>query len=193
MKFSMKKKDNNVYLMIFAIIIVLLFVIIGLVMIFNNRPINEQNKPEDTITPPEDNKPVVNNTVINNTPINPPTENIPSFGVVTSYGYKEVTLAEAKDIYDNYPNTMIIDFTAAEVYKLGHIKGALNYPINDGTLEKSLLSLDKNKVYLVYARQNGDSLTGTKLMFENGFLNIFRLKGNYGPWVNDGYPIEKSI
>jgi len=104
-------------------------------------------------------------------------------------GYVDVTALEAKKLIDENPDLIIIDVSPK--YKEGHIPGAVNYYIGDGTLEKAVSGLDKEATYLVYCHVDSASIPGAQRLIDEGIKNVYRLQGNYAAWVEAGYPVEK--
>ena len=102
-------------------------------------------------------------------------------------GYINLTPAEAKDLIDNNPDLIIID--GSPNYAKGHLPGAIKYYLNDGSLDKAIPMLDKNKEYLVYCHLDGQSTLCAQKLVDAGFKNVYRLEG-YWTWVDAGYPIE---
>ena len=103
-------------------------------------------------------------------------------------GYIDITAQEAKELIDTSPELIIIDFSPN--YNNGHIPGAINYYIGNGSLDDAIPTLDKNKEYLVYCHVDSASISGAKKLVDAGFTNVYRLKDNYQAWVDAGYPIE---
>lgn len=103
-------------------------------------------------------------------------------------GYVDVTAEEAKELIDTKPDLIIIDVSPN--YDNGHIPGAINYYIGDGSLDNAIPSLDKNKEYLVYCHVDSASIGGAQKLVDAGFTMVYRLEGNYQAWVDAGYPIE---
>ena len=56
-------------------------------------------------------------------------------------GYMDVTAAEAKELIDNNPDLIILDVSPK--YDDGHLPGAVNYYIGDGSLDDAIPTLDK--------------------------------------------------
>jgi rhodanese-related sulfurtransferase len=109
------------------------------------------------------------------------------------YIYNDVSVLDAKKLADknfNNPDFLIVDVSLN--YNEGHIVNAVSYPIADGSLGTAINALDKDKIYLVYGRNEIDSLNAAKKLAAGGFSNVYRLKGNYGTWVDIGYPINNS-
>ncbi len=75
----------------------------------------------------------------------------------------------------------------------GHLPGAINYYVGDGSLGDAIPSLDKEKTYLVYCHVDSVSIAGVTKLIETDFSKVYRLKGNYAPWYKAGYPIEVAF
>jgi rhodanese-related sulfurtransferase len=103
-------------------------------------------------------------------------------------GYIDVSAQEAKDLIDTTPDLVIID--VSPFYDGGHIPGAVNYYIGDGSLDDAIPTLDINKPYLVYCHVDSASIGGANKLVDAGFDPVYRLEGNYQAWVDAGYPIE---
>lgn len=103
--------------------------------------------------------------------------------------YIDATPAEAKELIDNMPDLIIIDVSPN--YANGHLPGAINYYVGDGSLDKAIPTLDKEATYLVYCHVDSAAILGAQKLIDAGFENVFRLEGNYAAWVDAGYPIEK--
>jgi rhodanese-related sulfurtransferase len=72
----------------------------------------------------------------------------------------------------DYSTAIIIDVRASDEFAAGHLDGAVNYNVEDGTLEQALPSLDQNANYVVYCRSGRRSAIAVDLMKENGFTQI---------------------
>ncbi len=104
-------------------------------------------------------------------------------------GYIDVTPEEAQKLIDDNPDLIIIDVSPN--YDNGHLPGAINYYIGDGSLDKAIPTLDPEAKYLVYCHTDSASIPGAQKLVDAGFKNVYRLAGNYSAWVDAGYPIEK--
>ena len=109
--------------------------------------------------------------------------------VAHAQGMIEVSAAEAKALINTTPHLVIIDVSAA--FRKGHLPGAVNYPLGDGTLENTLPSLDRKKPYLVYCHNDTAAVKGAQKLVDAGFPKVYRLKGNYSGWVAAGYAVEQ--
>jgi rhodanese-related sulfurtransferase len=103
-------------------------------------------------------------------------------------GYIDVTAPEAKELIDTTPELVIIDVSPK--YDEGHIPGAVNYYIGDGSLDDAIPNLDKNVPYLVYCHVDSASISGATKLVKAGFNPVYRLEGNFQAWIDAGYPVE---
>jgi len=71
----------------------------------------------------------------------------------------------------------IIDVRTPEEFADGHIPGALNLSLEDGSLESELGSLDPAASYLVYCRSGRRSAIAVELMASEGFTDVTDLGG----------------
>lgn len=103
--------------------------------------------------------------------------------------YTDLAPKEAKELIDSNSEIIIIDVSPH--YAKGHLPGAINYYLGDGSLDKAIPTLNKDATYLVYCHVDSVSIAGAQKLVDAGFKNVYRLKGNYSAWVDAGYPIEK--
>lgn len=102
--------------------------------------------------------------------------------------YMDVTPEEAKKLIDENSDLIIIDVSPK--YDDGHLPGAINYYIGDGSLDDAIPTLNPEGKYLVYCHVDSASIPGAQALIDAGFKNVYRLKGNYAAWVDAGYDIE---
>jgi len=80
------------------------------------------------------------------------------------------------------PNMVILDVrTPAETAK-GKIEGAIEMDIRSNDFQEKIQKLDKEKTYLVYCRSGGRSVKACGALEENGFANLYNLKGGFNAW-----------
>jgi len=103
--------------------------------------------------------------------------------------YKDVSPSEAKALIDNTKNLVVLD--VSNKYAEGHLPGAINYYVGDGSLDKAIPSLTKNVPYLVYCHVDSASISGAQKLIDAGFKEVYRLSGNYAGWVAAGYEVVK--
>jgi len=102
--------------------------------------------------------------------------------------YIDISVQDAKELLNQNSDIIVIDVSPN--YDKGHLPGAINYYVGDGSLDQAIPSLDKQATYLVYCHVDSAAILGATKLIEAGFENVYRLKGNYSAWVNAGYPIE---
>ena len=116
--------------------------------------------------------------------------------VVAGFTYKETTSdvsamwltpQEAKALLDNVTDVVIIDLSP-RYYDKGHLPGAVNLPKSE--IPAAATGWDKNATYLVYSHWTGAPLSAAEVLKDAGFKNVYALKGNFGAWVDSGYPVE---
>jgi rhodanese-related sulfurtransferase len=71
---------------------------------------------------------------------------------------------------------IIVDVRTPAEYMTGHIKGALNIPIN--TLVSQLNKLPKNKPLITCCASGMRSATGRQILISKGYEEVY----NGGPW-----------
>lgn len=106
----------------------------------------------------------------------------------TEIEYTDVTPEEATLLIRDSPGLIIVDVSL--FYEQGHLPGAVNYPMGDGTLDRVIPTLDKNAPYLVYCHSDSVSMQAARILVDAGFTTVYRLEGNYSAWVDAGYEVE---
>lgn len=106
----------------------------------------------------------------------------------TATTYTEIN---PKDVFDllnkNDLNTILVD--VSNTFKSGHIPKAINIPLKN--IDKLAFGMDKNKTYIIYCRNNTDSLVAIQKLVGFGFQKLYRLSGGYNSWVGSKYKIER--
>ena len=105
-----------------------------------------------------------------------------------SEGYVDISPAQAKQMIDSNPDLIVIDVSPR--YGEGHLPGAVNYYVGDGSLDEAIPQLEKSADYLVYCHVDSAAIAGAQKLVDAGFKNVYLLEGNYAAWVDAGYPIE---
>lgn len=109
-------------------------------------------------------------------------------GMRTEAGFIDISAEQTKALLDAIPGIVLVD--VSPIYADGHLPGAVNYYVGDGTLDNAIPMLDKNVPYIVYCHTDAASIAGATKLAEAGFWPVFRLEGNYDAWVAAGFPIE---
>jgi rhodanese-related sulfurtransferase len=87
-------------------------------------------------------------------------------------------------------NTELIVIDVSPIFEQGHIPGAVNYYVGDGSLDNAIPDLDPEGDYAVYCHVDSASILGANKLIEAGIYNVYRLEGNFQAWIDAGYPIE---
>lgn len=101
--------------------------------------------------------------------------------------------AELKALIDGGADIVVVDAQMAEVYVLGHVKGAVNLPWDMKI--KSAGGLPKDKLAVLYcacAHEEDAGDVAMQLITSFGYKKIALLEGGWNKWVELGYPTEKG-
>ena len=83
-------------------------------------------------------------------------------------------------------NKVVLDVRTPEEYKTGFIGNAVNYNVMDSlAFVNSILSLDKNKKYLLYCKSGRRSGKALVMMKNMGFRKVHHLKGGITEWKGE--------
>lgn len=86
------------------------------------------------------------------------------------------------DVMEDYikeNNAVLLDVRTTSEFAKGHIQGAVNIPVDD--LRDNFMSLDKNRVYVVYCQVGLRGYLAYKIL-ENNSFNVVNLNGGYHIW-----------
>ena len=110
---------------------------------------------------------------------------------VSTGDYMDVSSMEAQNLINNNPDLVIVDVSPN--YDRGHLPGAVNYYVGDGSLDTAIPMLDMSAMYLVYCHFDSASRAGAQKLVDAGFENVYRLEDHYGGWVDGGYLVDYSM
>lgn len=113
-----------------------------------------------------------------------------NYGAWDAVSFVDIAAATVKSKMDAGDFEAIFDVSPA--YEQGHLPGATNANAGGGgtNLSDLIESMDKTKSYLVYCHGDAPAMAGAQLMEDAGFMNVYRLEGNYGAWTDAGYTVE---
>jgi rhodanese-related sulfurtransferase len=89
-------------------------------------------------------------------------------------------------------DTVIIDVRTVEEFATGHLEGALNFNVEDGTLAAQLSNLDPAAEYIVYCRSGRRSAIAADMMRTAGFDAVVDLGAIEDAAKSTGLPITTS-
>jgi rhodanese-related sulfurtransferase len=101
---------------------------------------------------------------------------------------------EAKSLFDS-GSAVFVDARHDIDFNLGHIQGALNVPLKDYDVKKSVLSgIPKDHLIIAYcdgSECNSSIELSVKLM-KDGYKNVRIFFGGWREWVDANLPIERQ-
>ncbi|MGB8216719.1 MAG: rhodanese-like domain-containing protein [Candidatus Methanoperedens sp.] len=102
--------------------------------------------------------------------------------------YTDVSVQQAKEMIDS-GEVFILDVRTQEEFDAGHINNSTLIPVQ--VLDKRLNELPRDKNILVYCMTGGRSAQASQILVNNGFKEIYNMKGGITDWTNAGYDVVK--
>ena len=96
-----------------------------------------------------------------------------------SSGYETIDTNKALELIDK--GAIVIDVRSADEYNEGHIKGAINIPVD----EIDSISYKKDKTIIVYCASGIRSEKAVKRLVELGYTSLYNLDGGLLNWGSD--------
>ena len=100
--------------------------------------------------------------------------------------YIDITVQQGKELIDR-GEVFILDVRTQEEYDAGHIKGSTLIPLQ--VLDKRLGEIPKDRKILVYCRTGHRSAQASEILVNNGFAQVYNMKGGIVEWTNAGYEV----
>ena len=91
--------------------------------------------------------------------------------------YTSITMDEAKDIFQNSGDYIILDVRRADEFAEGHIPGAINYANEDILQDKPEVLPDLEQTIYVYCRSGRRSKEAADKLVQMGYTNIIEIGG----------------
>lgn len=82
--------------------------------------------------------------------------------------------------------SQILDVRTPQEFASGHIKGAKNIDYRNAAFSQESKKLDLKKPVFVYCHMGSRSSGAAKILKQNGFQEIYELKGGLISWVQSG-------
>lgn len=86
-------------------------------------------------------------------------------------------------------DVLILDVRTQEEYDAGHIRNSTLIPVQ--VLDKRWNELPRDKKILVYCKSGSRSAQASGILVNNGFKEIYNMKGGITDWINAGYDVIK--
>ena len=91
--------------------------------------------------------------------------------------YEQISQKEAKSLMDNNKNIVILDVRTKKEFDEGHIKGAINIPVETiGSIPPAQLR-DKKQMILVYCRSGRRSKNSSQKLIDFGYTSVIEIGG----------------
>ncbi|MFV0537856.1 MAG: FAD-dependent oxidoreductase [Dysgonomonas sp.] len=91
---------------------------------------------------------------------------------------KKVNIVQWRDIEKLDASTsLLIDSRTVEEFNMGHIKGAINIPVDD--IRNRLSEIPKDKKIIVYCAVGLRGYIASRILMQHGYTNVFNLSGGY--------------
>ena len=113
-------------------------------------------------------------------------------GTVSAEEFEYVSPVELRQWMDRGDKSiLVVDTQPQKVYKMGHIKGAVNFPWEMDLQTSENLPRDKTLILYCDCQEEEDSIDVARQLKEKwGYENIKLLKGSWSQWKELGYPID---
>lgn len=98
--------------------------------------------------------------------------------------YPSVSAEELKQMMKAHKDLQIIDVRSKSEFSEGTIKGFRHFNLMDASFRSRISRLDKSKHYVVYCRSGGRSRSACNIFVNEGFENIYNLRGGIMGWKN---------
>lgn len=89
------------------------------------------------------------------------------------------------------PEKIILDVRTDEEYAQGKIKSATQIDYYQSNFKTEVAKLDKTKPVFVYCASGVRSNSAAKILRQQGFTEIYDLKGGLNSWARSGKPLVK--
>jgi rhodanese-related sulfurtransferase len=95
--------------------------------------------------------------------------------------FTNLEVAQFKAKMDD-PDIVVLDVRTPRETAGGMIEGAVAIDVKARNFKEKVMQLDTSKTYLVYCRSGRRSAAACNIMADQGFKNLYNLKGGYLQW-----------
>lgn len=110
----------------------------------------------------------------------------------TQSGVTELSALDFANKIKATPVAMILDVRTPEEYNKGHLHNAVNFDWNDNDFKEKTATLGKSQTLFVYCLSGGRSSDAIKQLHNDGFQNIYELKGGIMKWRAANLPLTDN-
>ena len=104
--------------------------------------------------------------------------------------YREVTSEEAAQLLKNV-HPFLLDVRTSGEFKNGHLKGAVNIPVQNLQSRLKELAQYKDERVLIYCATGNRSTVASKILIDNGFRNIYNMRYGIADWIRKKFPLAR--
>jgi len=113
--------------------------------------------------------------------------------VLITFGAKAQTHLTPDDFENQLSKSkqaQLIDVRTPAEYKDGHLKNAQNIDYKNQAFKDQISKLDKTKPVFVYCLAGSRSAAAAEILHDNGFSEIYDMKGGYLKWTSAGKAVN---
>lgn len=103
------------------------------------------------------------------------------------FSVKEVDVSTLQSYIDDGKKIRLLDVRGIAEMAQGMIPGAEKWPLH--TLPAKLNELDSDEMTVLYCRSGARSAQGVGFMAQQGFENVYNLRGGIIAWAQNGMPL----
>jgi rhodanese-related sulfurtransferase len=85
---------------------------------------------------------------------------------------------------------LVVDVRKPVEYKIGHIPGAINIPVEE--LEERLEEVKYDNGVLIYCINGSRTRQAEPILYTHDVDNVYHLEGTFYAWIQGKHPIEKG-
>jgi rhodanese-related sulfurtransferase len=109
-----------------------------------------------------------------------------------SGGSKTVSTLEATQLI-NQRHALVLDLRRAQDFELGHLPDARHIPVDELATKAQELSRFKSRPVILVTTGNGPNSLAIKTLQQQGFTDVFLLKGGITAWIEAQLPVVRPV
>lgn len=106
-------------------------------------------------------------------------------------GRTDLSVSQFKEYLAKNPSVTLLDVRTPEEFAAGHLKNAVNIPVNDSDFDTKVSKFDKTKTVMVYCRSGHRSVIASGKLLTLGFVSIINLEKGFNSWQAAGENVVK--
>ena len=106
-------------------------------------------------------------------------------------GRTDLSVSQFKEYLAKNLSVTLLDVRTPEEFAAGHLKNAVNIPVNDPEFDAKVSKFDKTKVVMTYCRTGHRSVLASGKLLTLGFVSIINLEKGINSWQAAGENVVK--